>query len=64
MDSSSKLTVKDNGVGFDGAEEDDDSTSFGMNMVKAFARKLEAEYHVVSEDAVEVTLDIKKFKLA
>ena len=59
------LQVRDNGVGFDpDAERGEESSGFGLDMVRTFANKLQAEWEVRNEGGTVVDLRIGKFKLA
>lgn len=58
------LKIADDGVGMDQAQVDENSTSFGMNMLGAFAKKLNASFDIKSENGTEVSMMIKKYKVA
>jgi len=59
------LEVRDNGVGYDPqAERGEESSGFGMNMIKTFSKKLKAEHRVWNDGGMVVELKIKKYKLA
>lgn len=58
------LHVTDDGVGALAANAED-STGFGLNMVRTFASKLKAEWNIEQdEEGTGVTLSIRNFKLA
>ena len=59
------LEVKDDGVGYDpDALRGEESSSFGFNMINAFARKLKAEWEVRNENGTVVSMRISKFKVS
>ena len=60
-----RLTVKDNGIGYDpNAARTEESTGFGLGMVKTFAVKLKAEWSIQNVNGTVVELLIKKYKLS
>ncbi len=54
------IKVQDNGVGM--SEQLDKKSSFGMKMIEAFARKLDAEMKLYAENGFAVELYIKNYK--
>jgi two-component system, sensor histidine kinase PdtaS len=56
------LQVKDNGVGLPAGFNPDTVTSFGYEIIKAFAQKLKARMQISGEQGTEVQLIITKFK--
>ncbi len=59
------LQVRDNGVGYDpNAIRGEESSGFGLDMVRTFANKLQAEWEVRNDGGTVVDLRIGKFKLA
>jgi len=54
------ISVKDNGIGMSDTAEL--KSSFGMKMIKAFVRKLEAEMDLINSEGLEVKLRIKNYK--
>lgn len=60
IDNQLLIRVEDDGVGM--AEQLDKKSSFGMKMIEAFARKLDAEMTVFTEQGFAVELRIKNYK--
>ncbi len=59
------LSVRDNGAGYDpDAERGEESSGFGLNMVRTFSQKLQAEWGIRNEDGTVVELRIANFKKA
>lgn len=56
------LQVKDNGKGLPENFDPDQITSFGYEIIKAFAQKLKATLRVQSHDGTDVQMIISKFK--
>ncbi len=54
------LEVKDNGIGMSGRSIKDLSTTFGIEMIQAFAQKLKASVEFESQEGVTVSLRIPK----
>ena len=57
------LEVEDNGIGIPPERQVANEGSFGMKMIKAFSKKLDAEWEVASEKGTKVSLVIKKYKV-
>jgi two-component system, sensor histidine kinase PdtaS len=58
------LQVKDNGVGLPAGFSSDNTSSFGYEIIKAFAQKLRARMNVDGSSGTDVQLIISKFKTA
>lgn len=58
------LSVADDGVGIAEERQMANEGSFGMKMIKAFSKKLDAEWEVTSEIGTHVSLIIRKYKVA
>ncbi len=58
------LTVKDNGRGISKTELEQDSQSFGLRLIRDFARKLEAEMEISNHAGTWVEMHIRKFRLS
>ena len=59
------VEVRDDGVGYDpNAERGEESSGFGLDMVRTFATKLKAEWEVRNDGGTVVDLRIGRFKLA
>ena len=57
------VEVRDNGVGYDpDAKRGDESSGFGLDMVRTFATKLQAEWEVRNEQGTVVELRIGQYK--
>jgi two-component sensor histidine kinase len=56
------LQVKDNGVGLPAEFNTDNTSSFGYEIIKAFAQKLKARMNIDGSSGTEVQLIISKFK--
>jgi len=64
MENSLHLRVQDNGNGFPATMDIQNSRSFGMKMIRAFAKKLKGGLHIFNEKGAVVEMTITKFKLA
>jgi two-component sensor histidine kinase len=58
------LQVKDNGVGLPADFDPENTSSFGFEIISAFAQKLKARMNIDGSDGTDVQLIIAKFKLA
>jgi len=59
------LEVRDNGVGYDpDAKRGAESTNFGMEMIRAFARKLRAEWSIANNGGTVARLLIERYQLS
>ncbi len=58
------LRVWDNGVGIPEEKEEASRESFGMKMIRAFSKKLDATWEINGEGGTSVSLVIKNYKLA
>jgi two-component sensor histidine kinase len=58
------LRVKDNGQGFTSLQSLDPGASFGIKLIKAFARKLKAKLDIYNDNGACVEMQIHRFKLA
>lgn len=58
-----ELTVADNGIGMTNVKETL-GESFGMKMIDAFAKKLEAEWEVEEDNGTTVSIRIRKYQKA
>jgi two-component system, sensor histidine kinase PdtaS len=56
------LEVKDNGVGLPPGFDPDTTSTFGYEIIKAFAQKMKARMHINRENGTAVQLIITKFK--
>lgn len=64
-DSKLLLEVRDNGVGYDPhAERGEESTNFGMEMIRSFARKLRADWTISNEGGTVARLLIERYTLS
>lgn len=61
IDNTLRLQIKDNGKGF---SLDEQTASFGMNLVEMLSKKLEAELTVTNDNGTSIQLDIKNYKKA
>ncbi|NNK81348.1 MAG: sensor histidine kinase, partial [Flavobacteriales bacterium] len=59
-----RLTVADNGIGIPDDKKAASEDSFGMKMIKAFSKKLDAKWEVISDKGTTVKLVINNYKLA
>jgi two-component sensor histidine kinase len=57
------LKVRDNGVGFPAGMDIKTSKSFGLKMIKAFAKKLKAKLDIYNNNGAVVEMEIAKFKV-
>jgi two-component sensor histidine kinase len=64
VDDALVLTVKDNGKGFPDTINSNESTSFGIKLIKTFARKLKAEVKMYNEGGACTEVHILKYKRA
>ncbi|MCB0817884.1 MAG: hypothetical protein KDB77_10255, partial [Flavobacteriales bacterium] len=59
------VEVRDDGVGYDpNAERGEESSGFGLDMVRTFATKLKAEWEVRNDGGTVVDLRIGKYRKA
>ncbi|MEM7374753.1 MAG: sensor histidine kinase [Bacteroidota bacterium] len=58
------LSVKDDGVGIPTNSLKDHSTSFGMTLIKSFAKKLNAEFIAENQGGTSLSLRIHNYQLA
>jgi len=59
------LRVQDDGVGYQAdATRVEESTGFGMRMIKTFSKKLDAEFNIRNDSGTIVDIRIKNFKKA
>lgn len=59
------LEVRDNGVGYDPhAQRGAESTNFGMEMIRSFARKLRAEWSITNDGGTVARLLIERYKVS
>lgn len=58
------LTVKGNGRGISKSELDQENQSFGLRLIRDFARKLEAEMEISNHAGTWVEMHIRKFRLS
>jgi two-component system, sensor histidine kinase PdtaS len=58
------LQVKDNGVGLPAGFTPENTSSFGFEVINAFAQKLRARMHIEGSNGVDAQLIISKFKMA
>lgn len=56
------LEVRDDGIGIGNAMSSEQSTSFGMKMIKSLARQLKAEWNVINENGTKYRFDIVNYK--
>ncbi|HFA50061.1 MAG TPA: tetratricopeptide repeat protein [Bacteroidetes bacterium] len=57
------LQVKDNGVGMSITNPDKNKNSFGMQLIKAFSKKLNANMEVVEKNGTLVNVFVREYKL-
>lgn len=58
------LHVWDNGIGIPEEKEEASRESFGMKMIRAFSKKLDATWEINGEEGTSVSLVIKNYQLA
>lgn len=58
------LRVRDNGPGFPNGMDIQNSRSFGLKMIRAFAQKLKAKLDIYNDNGAVVEMRITKFKTA
>lgn len=58
------LSVKDDGVGIPNDKLEDHSSSFGMTLIKSFAKKLGAEFITDTQHGTSLSLRIHNYQLA
>jgi two-component sensor histidine kinase len=58
-----QLIVSDDGIGISGDRILANEDSFGMKMIKAFSKKLNAEWDIQSEKGTTVSMLIRKYKV-
>jgi two-component sensor histidine kinase len=58
------LKVSDNGKGFPATVNTQETKSFGMKMIRAFAQKLKARLRIYNNEGAVVELQITKYNLA
>jgi two-component system, sensor histidine kinase PdtaS len=58
------LKVSDNGSGYPEGINVSEGKSFGMKMIKAFAKKLKAKLNIYNNDGAVVEMHITKYNLA
>jgi len=54
-----KLSVNDNGVGFEGDASHFNQNSFGHKMINAFIKKLKGEMKIKNNDGTKISIEIK-----
>lgn len=59
-----QLIVQDNGIGIPEEKKAASEDSFGMKMIKAFSKKLDATWEIRSLHGTTVELEIKNYRLA
>ncbi|NND95240.1 MAG: tetratricopeptide repeat protein [Flavobacteriales bacterium] len=59
-----RLNVWDNGIGIPEEKKEASRESFGMKMIRAFSKKLDATWEIDGEGGTSVSLVIKNYKLA
>jgi two-component sensor histidine kinase len=59
-----KLQVKDNGCGFPPEWQMVSRSSFGYNLINAFAQKLKAKMDICNDNGACVTMNIERYKIA
>lgn len=57
------LSVSDDGVGITTSADSNDDGSFGLNLIKAFQSKLEADMSIKSDRGTTVTLKMKNYRV-
>ncbi|NNC83685.1 MAG: sensor histidine kinase [Flavobacteriales bacterium] len=63
VDDSLRLTVADNGVGIPEEKKAASEDSFGMKMIKAFSKKLDAQWEIITDKGTTVKLVINNYHL-
>ena len=59
------MEVRDDGVGYDpNAQRGEESSGFGLEMVRTFSTKLQAQWEVRNDGGTVVELRIGKYKKA
>ena len=64
VDDTLRMHVWDNGIGIPEEKEEASKESFGMKMIRAFSKKLDATWEINGEEGTSVSLVIKNYKLA
>lgn len=58
------LSVRDTGVGIPAEKEQASMDSFGMKMIRAFSKKLDASWSIDGQEGTRVEMRIKNYKVA
>lgn len=65
QDSKLQVEVRDNGIGYDpNAQRGEESSGFGLEMIRTFAKKLQAEWDLRNEGGTVIDLRIGKYRMA